>query len=257
LKAEIVTIGDEILLGHVVDTDAAYIADQISSVGIDLSRIVTIGDGDSRIVDAIKESLTRVDLVITTGGLGPTDDDLTKMALCRLFDTRLVFHQDIMDPIIRRYERRGLKIPELVRDQGELPDGATLFPNPIGSAVGILMEREGKRVISLPGVPQEMKAIMQQSVIPYIQNLHHGYNVIFKKIQTFGTFESYITDMLKKSDFSHEGVELAYLPSLRGVVIRLTYRGNDRAAGQALLDQYTGRLKEILGDYYVSDDGDI
>lgn len=255
MKAEIITIGDEILLGHVVDTNAAYIADQISSVGVDLARIITVGDGDRRIIEALKESLKRSDLVITTGGLGPTDDDLTKLALCHAFDTKLVFNQKLMDLIDRRYRRRGLKMPELVRDQGEQPEGATLFPNPIGSAVGILMERDGKRTISLPGVPQEMRAIMEQSVIPYIQNLHHGYNVIFRKIQTFGTFEAYITDMLKEHEFRHDGVELAYLPSLKGVVVRLTYRGRDREAGQSLLDQYSGRLKKILGDYHVSDDG--
>jgi nicotinamide-nucleotide amidase len=255
MKTEIITIGDEILLGHTVDSNAAYIADRISEAGADVIRITTIGDSGERIVDIFREAMARADLIITTGGLGPTDDDLTKHAICRAFGRKLAFHQEILDLITERYSRRGMAVSDFVRTQADQPEGAILFQNPLGSAVGILIEEKGKRLISLPGVPMEMKAIMENSVIPYLKGLKHGFNVLFRNIQTFGTFESYLSEMLKQNNFSHEGCELAYLPSLKGVVLRLTYRGEDKPRGEKLLSEYAARIKELLGDYYVSDDG--
>jgi nicotinamide-nucleotide amidase len=255
MKTEIITIGDEILLGHTVDSNAAYIADRISEAGADVIRITTIGDADSKIVDIFREALGRADLIITTGGLGPTDDDLTKHAICRAFNRKLAFHQEILDLISERYTRRGMAVSRFVRTQADQPEGAILFENPIGSAVGILIEEKGKRLISLPGVPMEMKAIMEESVIPYLNGINHGFNVLFRNIQTFGTFESYLSEMLKQSNFTHEGCELAYLPSLKGVVLRLTYRGEDKQHGEKLLSEYAAQMIKLLGDYYVCDDG--
>lgn len=255
MKTEIITIGDEILLGHTVDSNAAFIADKISEAGADVIRITTIGDADEKIVEIFKEALGRADLVITTGGLGPTEDDLTKYAICHAFNRRLIFHQDIYDLMAERYGRRGMSVSKSVKSQAEQPEGASLFQNPIGSAVGILVEDNGKRLISLPGVPSEMKAIILQSVIPYLNGIGHGFNVLFRNIQTFGTFESYLSEMLKENNITHEGCELAYLPSLKGVVLRLTYRGNDKAYGEKLLSGYSAQIKELLGDFYVSDNG--
>ncbi len=255
MKTEIVTIGDEILLGHTVDSNAAYIADRISEAGADVIRITTIGDADEKIVDIFREAMGRADLIITTGGLGPTDDDLTKNAICRAFNRKLTFHQEILDLISERYTRRGMAVSRFVRTQADQPEGAMLFENPIGSAVGILIEEKGKRLISLPGVPMEMKAIMEESVIPYLKGINHGFNVLFRNIQTFGTFESYLSEMLKQNNFTHEGCELAYLPSLKGVVLRLTYRGEHKQHGEKLLSEYAAQMIKLLGDYYVSHDG--
>ncbi|NIP44607.1 MAG: competence/damage-inducible protein A, partial [candidate division Zixibacteria bacterium] len=215
---EIITIGNEILLGQTLDSNAAYIADKLTEVGADVRRITTIGDGNEDIVDILKEAMDRADLIITTGGLGPTEDDLTKYAICEVFDRKLVYHQDILDLIKDRYSRRGMIIPEFVKTQADQPEGAALLENPIGSAVGIVIEKDKKRIISLPGVPSEMRAMIDQSVIPYLKKLEHSFNIIFRNIQTFGTFESYIADMIQKNKFIHEGCELAYLPSLKGVI---------------------------------------
>ncbi len=252
---EIITIGNEILLGQTLDSNAAYIADKLTEVGADVRRITTIGDGNEDIVDILKEAMDRADLIITTGGLGPTEDDLTKYAICEVFDRKLVYHQDILDLIKDRYSRRGMIIPEFVKTQADQPEGAALLENPIGSAVGIVIEKDKKRIISLPGVPSEMRAMIDQSVIPYLKKLEHSFNIIFRNIQTFGTFESYIADMIQKNKFIHEGCELAYLPSLKGVILRLTYRGDDKAKGEKLLSRYSEELREILGDYYITDDG--
>jgi len=255
MKTEIITIGDEILLGQIVDSNAKFISNKLASVGADIIRITTIGDGDDQIVNTIHEALNRADLVITTGGLGPTDDDLTKYAICKAFNRKIVFYQEIFDLVMKRYELRGLIMPEIVRTQAEQPDGAILFDNPIGSAVGIMIEENNKRVISLPGVPQEMKVILENSVLPYLSGLNHGFHVIYKNIQTYGTFESYIEDMLKENNFSHDECELAYLPSLKGVRIRLTYKGTDKNNGNDLVKKYSKELIRILGEYYVADDG--
>jgi len=255
MKAEIITIGDEILLGQIIDSNAQFMSEKLASVGVDIIRITTIGDGDLQIVDAIHEAMNRADLVLTTGGLGPTDDDLTKHAICRAFDRKLVFHQDLYDLIVRRYERRGMTMPELVRSQAEQPENATLFDNPIGSAVGILIEEGEKRVISMPGVPLEMKAIMEGSVIPYLKNLQSDFYIVYKNILTFGTFESYLAKMIEEHQLCHDDCELAFLPSVRGVILRLTYKGKDRELGDRLVADYGEKLKEMLGELYVSDDG--
>jgi len=255
MKAEIITIGDEILLGHIIDSNSQFIGDKLASVGVDVMRISTIGDGDLQIVDAIMEALGRADLVITTGGLGPTADDLTKHAICKAFDRKLVFHQEILDIITQRYQRRGMDMPAMVETQAEQPEGAILLGNPIGSAVGILIEKENRRIISLPGVPQEMIAMMDESVLPYLKNIRQEFHVVFRNILTFGTFESYLADLLEKNQFKHEGCELAFLPSIRGVTLRLTYKGADGNTGAQLISGYANKIKEILGDVYVSDDG--
>jgi competence/damage-inducible protein CinA-like protein len=255
MKTEIITIGDEILLGQIVDSNAKFISEKLASVGADVNRITTIGDGDDQIINTIHEALTRADLVITTGGLGPTDDDLTKYALCKAFNRKIVFHQEIYDLVMQRYELRGLIMPEIVRTQAEQPEGAILFENPLGSALGILIKENDQLVISLPGVPQEMKAIIENSVLPHLKDINHGFHVIYKNIQTFGTFESYISDLLFENKFSHDGCDLAYLPAIRGVRIRLTYKGTDREQGKNLVEKYSSELIRLLGDYYVSDDG--
>ncbi len=252
---EIITIGNEILLGQTLDSNAAYIADKLTEVGADIRRITTIGDGNQDIVNILKEAMGRADLIITTGGLGPTDDDLTKSAICQTFNRKLEFHSDILKLITDRYSRRGMVMPEFVKTQADQPDGSVLLENPIGSAVGIAIEDGDKRVISLPGVPSEMRAMIDQSVIPYLKKHKDSFNIIFRNVQTFGTFESYIADMIRKNDFTHDGCELAYLPSLKGVVLRLTYRGDDKAEGEKLVAKYASDLKEILGEYYIADDG--
>ena len=255
MKTEIITIGDEILLGHILDSNAAFISLRLAEVGADVIRISTVGDGDVQIVTAIQEALNRAELVIITGGLGPTHDDITKAAICRTFDVEMEFHQDIYDLIDARYQRRGLVMPEVVRNQAEQPRGATLFPNPIGSAVGILMEQNGRRLIAMPGVPSEMMAIMTESVVPFLRQINPNFHVLYKKIQTFGTFESYISGMLNEAKFDHRDCELAYLPSLKGVILRLTYKGTDKNYGDKILNDYTAQLQTILGEYFVSDDG--
>lgn len=255
MKAEIITIGDEILLGQIVDSNARFISEKLASIGVEIIRVTTIGDGDLLIVDAIREAMARADLVLTTGGLGPTDDDLTKCAICKAFDRKLVFHQDLYDLIVRRYERRGMSMPYQVRSQAEQPDNVTLFDNPIGSAVGILIEENDKHVISMPGVPLEMKVIMENSVIPYLKQLQRDFHIVYKNILTFGTFESYLAKMLEENKFTHDGCELAFLPSVRGVILRLTYRGADLEQGTMIINKNAEKLTSLLGDLYVSDDG--
>lgn len=148
-----------------------------------------------------------------------------------------------------------MKMLDIVKSQAEQPENAVLFDNPIGSAVGILIEENDKRVISMPGVPMEMKAIMEGSVIPYLKQLQRDFHIVYRNILTFGTFESYLAKTLEENKFTHDGCELAFLPSVRGVTLRLTYKGSDLEQGTNIINENAEKLKSLLGDLYVSDDG--
>ena len=229
MNAEIVTIGDEILIGQIVDTNSAWIAQELNSIGFEVSRITSISDSGNEIKSAIDESFSRVDVVLMTGGLGPTSDDITKPALASYFGTTLTLHKPTLEHIATLFEQRGLPLTDSNRAQALLPTTCKVIPNIQGTAPGMMFHSGNKVLISMPGVPFEMKEIMQSHILPWLK--HHGkmLDIIrHKTIHTFGLPESFLSEKLtswERALPSH--IKVAYLPSPTAIRLRLTARGRN------------------------------
>ncbi len=244
---EIVAIGNELLSGATIDTNAAHIARELEPVGLRLVRKTTVGDTREAIMAAVASALDRTGVVITTGGLGPTADDATKEAVAEVFDRKLEFREELWDELKRRYPP-GLRIPETNRTQAEVPDGAEVFPNPRGTAPGLAIEDEKRLCILLPGVPGEMKVMFEESVVPFLAQRVAGsaHRALRRELRTAGIAEAAIAE--KVADQLDElPLEVAYLPEVDGVDIRLTYWGTAEQDAKAALDMAVVRLREILG----------
>lgn len=222
MTAELISIGDELLIGQVVNTNASWLGQRFADLGIDLTRVVTVGDDLDVIAEVVGDAERRADVVIVTGGLGPTHDDLTKEAIARLHGVELEFHQDLFDALAARYERAGLAMSPSNRTQAEVPEGFTVLPNRHGSAPGLLREGEALLVI-LPGVPREMKGLIDEYVIPRLDEDAGLTPMARKTLLTTGIAESRLHDTLGDlSEWMDLGAQLAYLPSIHGVRVRIT-----------------------------------
>lgn len=222
MRAEIITIGEEILSGQTVDTNSAYIARRLADVGIEVALKTSVGDRTGDITEAISSAWQRSEVTIVTGGLGPTEDDITKKAICNAFERKLVFHEEIVAEIERRFEARKLKMPPLTQNQGLQPQGAELLPNPIGSAVGICFRDQRRYFVALPGVPTEMEMIMEESVLPQLRKFPQRDYIEVRRIRTVGVLEADLAEMIGDLAPSGEELRLAYLPSYRAVDLRIT-----------------------------------
>lgn len=223
VQAEILTIGDEILFGQITDTNSQWISEQLTSIGIKVIRKTSVGDEGSEMVKAIQEAELRADLIIITGGLGPTSDDLTKPVLTQYFNTRLVLHEEALKDLTAFFERRGRELTEINRQQAYLPASCTIIRNFYGTAPGMWFERNGKVLISMPGVPYEMKAMVREQLILRISSYFNPPVIIHKMIRTSGIGESFLAEKIKPwEDNLPSFIKLAYLPSLEGVRLRLT-----------------------------------
>ncbi len=249
MTAEIITIGDELLIGQIVDTNSAWIGEQLSLTGIKVHQISSISDDEKHILEALAEAEKRVDLVLITGGLGPTKDDITKKTLCKYFNTRLIIHEDILEKIKIFFDRRGFKMSEVNVQQAALPENCTIIPNPVGTASGMWFEKNNTVFVSMPGIPHEMKRIMTDGVLPKLKNEFDLPVIIHRTILTYGIIESELSDQLE--DFEKnlpEGVKLAYLPSLERLRLRLSITGKNREKLEKLLDEQVSELKKYLGN---------
>ena len=246
--AEIITIGDEIITGHSVDTNSSFIARELSSIGIDVKYHSSVGDSLSPMEELFRFALSRANLVITTGGLGPTDDDKTKKALVKVFGRKLIYHDEILKDIEERYAARGITMPAINQNQALLPEGATFLTNRLGSAVGILLEREGKVLVSLPGVPAEMKTILTEELIPLLKNRFDLLQIAVRIVRTSGVVESELAEKISSEIPLPDGVKLAYLPHTSGVDLRLVVRGENADQVTDAIEQPEGWLKRKLGN---------
>lgn len=249
MHAHIITIGDEILIGQTIDSNSAFIGEQLTQAGITVSRISSVGDGREDIRRALLGLLPEEQIVIMTGGLGPTRDDITREVLAEFFDTRLEFHQPTWERIQRIMTRIGHEATEGHRRQSYLPAGAALLPNRLGSAPGIYKEYQGRIYVSLAGVPYEMKTLMTEEVMPRLAEKLPLKILLHRTLRTAGAVESGLAETLE--DFENKlpaELSLAYLPSPGQVRLRLTARGEDRQRLQALLDQKTEDMRRLLGD---------
>ena len=263
MKIEIITIGDELLLGFTTDTNAGYLARELAAHGVEVVRRATVGDDAAAIAAAVRDALERTGAVITTGGLGPTADDLTKEAIAALFGRRLEMREDIVAMIEERFRLYGFKgrMPVSNRQQALVPAGSRVLENRHGSAPGIWIEDDQRRwVAMLPGVPREMRGMTADVIIPELRARMGGVTEVVRSrtIRCMGISESHLADLLGDRARSVKGLPVAYLPSVAGIDLRLTTRGMPSDDATALLDAAIAELKPIIGDHvYGEDEADL
>jgi len=256
MQAEIISIGDELLIGMTVDTNAAWMGRELTNLGIEVYQMASISDNREHIIQAIDESLKRSELVLVTGGLGPTSDDITKKTLTEYFNTRLVQDYTVLENIKKFMKNRGLAMNENNLRQADVPEGCRVLYNELGTAPGMWLERNGRVLISMPGVPYEMKEIMEKHAIPAIIDYFRRPFIKYRLVMTFGTFEAHLSEILE--DFEKEmpdSVRLAYLPTSGIIKLRLTARGEDPAMTDQVLNEQIEKLYKIIPEYIYGLDG--
>jgi nicotinamide-nucleotide amidase len=248
MNAEIITIGNELLSGATLDTNSAYLAEKLTEFGIPVVRRATVPDEVEPIVEAVEEALRRTPLIFLTGGLGPTNDDVTKKALARALGKGLVLHEEILKKVEERFRRRGAKMPLVNQNQALLPAGAKWFENNYGTAPGILIEEAGRKLIALPGVPKEMKGIFEEQVIPYLQKaIGEKAALVRCKLRTTGISESALYEKIQKAIPEGEGIHLAFQPTYFGVDLRLEISGREKAEVKKLAEEKSSQIRPLLG----------
>jgi len=246
---EIITIGDEIITGHRIDTNSAFIAQHLVRMGLNVRHKGSVGDSLEAMEEAFRLALKRAQIVITTGGLGPTDDDITKRALVKVFKRNLIFHEDVLEDIRKRYAARGIDMPAINQNQALLPQGATIFPNQHGSAVGICLSEDGRVLIALPGVPFEMKQILIDEVIPYLKNLNVGRTLVTESLRTTGAVESKLAELIAPGLHLDADVKLSYLPSPSSIELRVMATSESEDEGRRKVGEVTRYLESVIGKY--------
>jgi nicotinamide-nucleotide amidase len=263
MKIEIVTIGDELLLGFTIDTNSAHLGRELASLGVEIVHRTTVGDVASDIADAVRDGLDRTGAVITTGGLGPTADDLTKSSIADLFGRSMYRDEAILEGMKARWARlkRTGAFPESNIAQAMIPEGATILPNQHGSAPGVWLEDDrGRWVAMLPGVPREMRGLLADEVLPRIrerlEKSSEGLKVIRSRtLRTTGVAESALADQLGPLAAGFDRLSLAFLPGVESVDLRLTSRGLPAVEADALLEAGVLKLRAAAGRYVFGEDG--
>ncbi|MEM6380948.1 MAG: competence/damage-inducible protein A [Bacteroidota bacterium] len=247
MKVNLLTVGDEILIGQIVDTNSAWMATQLNLIGAEVSHIYTVGDTEEEILTALDQSFHQAEVVLMTGGLGPTKDDITKKTIAKYFQVPMEFDQKTYDRILKLFERWGRATTEAHRLQCYMPVNADLLYNKMGTAPGMWFNNNGKVLVSMPGVPYEMKYLMENAVLPKLQKQFPSSPIAHRTVLTVGEGESRIADRIQ--DFENvlpQNIKLAFLPGLGRVRLRLTGRGTDQVTLEQTLDQETEKLKAII-----------
>lgn len=256
VEVEIITIGDELLIGQVIDTNSAWIARQLNKVGMDVQYKSTVGDVESDIIDAFNKALSRVSVVLVTGGIGPTKDDITKKTLCKYFDSQLVWNEDVYKNIENIFSRSGRTVNELTRNQAYVPDKCTVIQNLMGTAPCTWFEKDGKILVSMPGVPYEMKYLMSNEIISRLQKYFNQNDSI--QHQTFWV-SNYSESALamRLSDFEEElpdNMKLAYLPSPGIIRLRITGKDPSESVLSEQMAEQKSKLLSLIGDDVFADE---
>ncbi|UWY28257.1 competence/damage-inducible protein A [Flavobacterium sp. TR2] len=253
MKAAIITIGDEILIGQIVDTNSAFIAKSLDRIGVEVAEMLSISDDKKHILDTFAQLQNRVDVVIVTGGLGPTKDDVTKKTFCEYFDDELVVDQKVLahvTELIEGFYKRP--ISQLNKDQALVPSTCTVLHNKVGTAPGMWMKKENTVFISLPGVPYEMKYLVEEEIIPKIVREYKRPYIIHKTILTYGQGESLVAERIEQWENNlPEFIKLAYLPNPGRVRLRLTARGTDKEELEEAIERNVQSLDAIIHDIIV------
>ncbi|MEJ7643485.1 MAG: competence/damage-inducible protein A [Chryseolinea sp.] len=250
VTAELLTIGDEILYGQIVDTNSQWMSVILSDAGIKVVHKTSVGDIDSEILDAVAAAERRADIVLITGGLGPTNDDLTKPCLAKYFNCELKIHEEALAEVTAFFKSRGRELTEVNRQQAALPVCCEKITNAVGTAPGMWFERNGKVIISMPGVPHEMKKMMQEIVVPKLLKTFKTPVIHHHVIRTVGIGESFLAEKIAEWENSlPPNIKLAYLPSLGEVKLRLTSTGDSLEKLAAEAEVLTEKLKTRVGQF--------
>ncbi|MCL4165449.1 UNVERIFIED_CONTAM: hypothetical protein GTU68_044888, partial [Idotea baltica] len=257
-NAEIITIGDEILIGQIVDTNSAFIAQELNKIGVSVYQITSVQDDKDHILKSLKEAEENADIIIITGGLGPTKDDITKHTLCAYFNDTLVQNDNVLKHVENLFKKHvSTPISNSNRKQALVPSRATVLHNRFGTAPGMLIEKSEKVFISLPGVPYEMEGLITLEVIPYLQNKYNRPYIIHRTLLTYGLGESAIAERLDSwEDNLPKNTKLAYLPNLGKVRLRLTAKGFDDVQLKKEMLRLENELIEQVKDIFVGFEGE-
>lgn len=255
-KASIITIGDELLIGQVIDTNSAWMAQELNKAGIPVIRRVAVGDAWDEIWNALDEESKHADIILITGGLGPTADDITKPLLCKYFNGKMIVDKGALDNVIHIFEHI-LKRPMIERNikQAEVPDTCTALLNKRGTAPGMVFKKEGKIFVSMPGVPHEMKGMMTDDVIPLLQKEFSTLHIAHRTLLTAGVGESFLAELIK--DFEEAlpaNIKLAYLPNYGMVRLRLSSSGADKDSTDKEVDAQFQTLQSLVTEHLVTNE---
>lgn len=257
MKAELITIGDEILIGQIVDTNSAWMGQQLNLLGIEVYQVTSVHDNHDHIMKALAEAEENADLVLITGGLGPTKDDITKHTLCEYFGTELVFHPEVLEHVRSLLSSRNVNINQLNTDQALLPASCTVLHNSAGTAAGMWFERNNTIFVSMPGVPFEMEAIMTEEVFPRLTKLGITQSIVHKTVLTIGLPESMLAEKIEQWESALPYfIKLAYLPSPMMVRLRLSGYGTDQSELEAEIDRQVKKLLGIIPENVFGFDND-
>lgn len=254
VQVEIITIGDEILIGQIVDTNSAWMARELNAVGFELAQITTVHDDARHITESLELALKRADVVLFTGGIGPTNDDITKQTLTAFFGTKLVFDPLVIKNIERLFaDRPNFVINELTRAQAMVPEQCTVIENTVGTAPITWFERDGKVIVSMPGVPYEMKQAMSAEIIPRLHAKFRTPVLLYKTVQVYGYGESALALKIAGWENALPGnIRLAYLPNLGIVKLRLSGLADDMLALEFTMNQQVDTLSQLLGNAIIA-----
>jgi len=257
MKAEIVTIGDEILIGQIVDTNSAWMGQQLNRLGIEVYQVTSVHDDHDHIIRAIDRAGKNAEIVLITGGLGPTKDDITKKCLCEYFETELIFHPEVLDHVKSLLSSRNVVINQLNQDQALLPANCTVLHNSAGTASGMWFEKNGVIFISMPGVPFEMEAIMTEEVFPRLKAMGKTQSIVHKTVLTIGIPESMLAERIEKwEEALPEYIKLAYLPSPMMVKLRLSGYGADEQLLTGEITRQVEKLQKLIPEAIFGYDND-
>jgi nicotinamide-nucleotide amidase len=247
-KAGIISVGNELLNGHTVDTNAAYLSGELFSIGIPVAGVYTVGDDISSILRAMNLAAGDADVILTTGGLGPTDDDITRQVFAKFLGRELQFHEELFEKIEDFFVRRDLKMPEKNRIQAYIPAGAKAIANDVGTAPGIMAEVKDKLFFVMPGVPSEMKKMFKESVLPELKRFGQGQAVAVKKLKCFGAGESTIAEMLGDMMMRGRNPLINCTVSCGVVTLHIIAEAEDKAKALKMAEDDEKRLRGILGE---------
>lgn len=255
MKAAIITIGDELLIGQTIDTNSAWMGAELSKSGFDVYRITSVHDRREDILYALNEAAGKTDVVLITGGLGPTSDDITKQTLCEFFNTHLVMNYEVLNMILEMMSHRNFPMNDKNRRQAEVPESCRVLKNAAGTAPGMWFEKESTIYISMPGVPLEMKYLMTQLVLPELNQRFTSQVIIHRNIMTYGTFEAKLADLLTEFEAElPENIKLAYLPASGIIKLRLTGTGEDHDVLSGIVNDQASKLYQVIPEFIYGED---
>jgi nicotinamide-nucleotide amidase len=257
MKAEIITIGTELLLGQIIDSNSQWIGQRLAEIGVNLYYKATVGDNKERVLDTLKNSINRSDIIITTGGLGPTQDDLTRECIGEALGLELIKDEELLMDIRDYFDKMGHEMADNNIKQAYLPEGAVAIDNPEGTAPGILINQDGKVIVAMPGVPIEMKAMMIETVLPYLKKKFSKGEVIKSRvIKTCGIGESSLEELITDILTEQTNPTIAPLASQGEVKLRLTAKANSEEEADRLINLKEAKLQERIGEYIYGYDDD-